>query len=787
MSSVRMSLSCVAPCRRAALSLALLVAVAAGAEAQLPGAVRGVVRLSNHQPAPGAAIELRDLPGHRVTAEATGDFLLAGIPPGVHVLVATDDQGNAGTLSVTVRAGDTVTVTIALRAPVELAAIAVTAAASRAYEADTAAAGAKMPVPLRDLAQTVTVVTEAVISDRNLTSISRLADNVSSVAPIVGYDGYGLNEQGYIIRGFATSYTSTSLRDGFRDFAGTVPRDLASVERVEFLKGPSSVLYGATGALGGLPNTVTKQPTATRVAAVEASGDENGLVRGTLDLGGPVNADRTRLFRFVAAGERSQNFRPFDDGAYGMSFVPSFAFRGERTSVRLQGEYTRRRYRPDPYLPLDPVSLTLPADRFLGEPAYPLALAQGFVGQLVLEHRFREGVSFRQGLSALGGRMVHTSVGLSSYDSVTGLVDRYSSYTTERSTDLASQSELTVSGWRFGVQHRLLVGLELSREVYSVYFTNDGLAPISVTQPVYGAQPTPGDTVTATHPENQLGLYVQDLIAVGQRLKMMVGARFDANHTEQQAEWAALGLTGVIGQQTTHHVTPRAGLVYQPNQAWSIYGGWSQSFFPNLSQRGIDPPFPPERGEQFEAGVRFERRGFSATGAAFQITKRNVTEPIPGDSLGRNALSAAQRSRGAELDIQGSLLTGWQVIATYAYTDAKQTESVDSTLPLGEQLAGVPRQSASLWTTYDVRTGTLHGLSIGGGVYAWSSHEATFPHTVRIPAWQRLDLLLAYEWRQYRFQLNAVNVASARQFLGAWNGIAPQSPRTIIGSITARL
>jgi len=672
------------------------------------------------------------------------------------------------------------------RAPIELPEIGVTAQRARPYAADTATAGSKLPLPLRDLPQTVTVVTDGVIRDRNLTSTSRLADNVSGVVPLVGYDGYGLNEQGYIIRGFATSYTSHSLRDGFRDFAGVVPRDLASVERAEFLKGPSSVLYGATGALGGMPNTVTKKPTRYRVAELEASGNENGLARGTLDLGGPINRDSTARFRFIAAGERSRTFRPFDGGAYGISVVPSIEYHTARTIIRLSGEYTRRRYRPDPYLPLDPVSFSLPADRFLGEPGLPLAVAQGFVGQLVLEHQLKAGLRFRQGFSVLGGRQRHTSPGLAGFDTLPDLVDRYAGFGNEHSTDLSSQTEVTAAGRRFGLDHRLLVGVELTREVYSILFTNDGLDPVSLSHPVYGAQVIPGDTVTASHPENELGVYVQDLIALDRHLKAMVGARFDANHTEQRAEWAALGLHGIIAKQTTRHVTPRAGLVYQPNDLWSFYAGWSRSFFPNLSTPGLDPKFPPERGEQFEGGVRIERKGFSATGAAFQITKKNALEAIPNDSLGRSALSGEQRSRGVELDVQGTLVSGLKVILAYAYTDAKQTKSVDTTLPEGGQLAGVPKHAASLWTTYQVGQGPLRGLSVGGGVYAWSAHEATFPHTVRVPGWQRLDLLLAYDWRRYRLQINADNVADTKYFLGNWAGLAPQAPRTVSGSITAR-
>jgi outer membrane receptor protein involved in Fe transport len=293
----------------------LLLAAASTASGQARGSILGAVLLPDGAPAAGASVTLRGVPGHRATADSAGRFRLGEVPAGRYVLVGTRGDLNPGTESITVRGADTVIVTLRLGRAVELSEIAVTATVHRPYVADTATAGSKMPVPLRDLPQTITVVPEAVIRDRNVTSVSRLADNVSGVVPLVGYDGYGLNEQGYIIRGFATSYTSHSLRDGFRDFAGVVPRDLASVEREEFLKGPSSVLYGATGALGGVPNTVTRKPVPYRITEVEASGDTRGMARGTFDLAGPLNADSTVRARLIGAGERSRNFRPFDGGA----------------------------------------------------------------------------------------------------------------------------------------------------------------------------------------------------------------------------------------------------------------------------------------------------------------------------------------------------------------------------------------------------------------------------------------------------------------------------------------
>lgn len=760
--------------------------------AQATGTIRGRVIVAPDSGVAGATVSLVGRATPVATSDAGGSFLLPDVPAGQRLrLMATAADRSPGYASVQVGAGDTVTVTLVLQPAVSLPGLVATVRPARRYAADSASTGARIDVPLRDLPQTVTTITDAVIKDRNITETARLADNVSGVIPLVGYTGYGLNEQGYIIRGFATSYTSTTLRDGFRDFAGVGPRDLANVERVEFLKGPSSVLYGATGALGGIPNTVTKRPGRDlRITSLSASGDEDGLGRGELDLAGPLSADHTVRYRLVASGERYRNFRPFNGGAYSLSVSPSLeAELGPKTILLLRGEYTRRSYRPDPYLPLDPLSFHLPADRYYGEPGFPLARAQGFVAQAELVHQFAPGVRLRQGLSVLGGRLRDEAAGIAGLDTLPDLLDRYAGVGYERSTDLSSQTELSLEGRRFGVRHRALVGVELTREVYSIRFTNDGLDPISLSRPVYGATRIIGDTANASHPENEFGLYLQDLVDLGAHVKVMAGARLDVNYTKQNVEWPSLGLTGTVAKQNTTHFSPRAGLVYQPTGQLSFYTGWSRSFFPNLSTPGLDPKFPPEYGEQFEGGVREEVAGgrFTANVAVYQISKRNKLEAIPNDSLGRSRLSGRQRSRGVEVDLQGNPVAGWTLVAAYSYTHAVQTRSVDPSLPSNEQLSGVPRHSGSLWTSVAPQHGALHGLEVGGGVYLWSSHEATFPHTVRVPGWQRLDLMAAWDWTRYRVQVNVDNVTDTRYFLGNFAGLARQAPRTVSGSITAHL
>jgi iron complex outermembrane receptor protein len=137
------------------------------------------------------------------------------------------------------------------------------------------------------------------------------------------------------------------------------------------------------------------------------------------------------------------------------------------------------------------------------------------------------------------------------------------------------------------------------------------------------------------------------------------------------------------------------------------------------------------------------------------------------------------------VDVQGSPAAGLNLVLTYAYTDARQTRSADSTLPNG-RLPGAPLHAGSFWSTYRVTRGSLRGLEVGGGLYLSGKTTTTFPATVELPGWQRIDLLVGYEWQRWGAYLRLGNVTDEHYFRGDWQGIAPQAPRTVSGSITAR-
>ncbi|MFP4099888.1 TonB-dependent receptor plug domain-containing protein [Coleofasciculus sp.] len=181
--------------------------------------------------------------------------------------------------------------------------IVVTAEPEIGYRAPRATTGTRTDTPIRDVPQSIQVIPQEVIEDRQVTRLSELADNVSGVQPSVGYGGLPSNQT--FIRGFRSG---VNLRDGFRDFGFLSPRDVSNIERVEFLRGPASVLYGNLEP-GGIVNTVTEQPLPNPFYEVSMTVGNYDFYRPTIDLTGPLTENRELLYRLNVAYENADSYR----------------------------------------------------------------------------------------------------------------------------------------------------------------------------------------------------------------------------------------------------------------------------------------------------------------------------------------------------------------------------------------------------------------------------------------------------------------------------------------------
>jgi iron complex outermembrane receptor protein len=309
------------------------------------------------------------------------------------------------------------------------------------------------------------------------------------------------------------------------------------------------------------------------------------------------------------------------------------------------------------------------------------------------------------------------------------------------------------------------------------------LAPIDIFNPVY--ERSPGAVrrrIIVNDRSESLGFYVQDQISLSEKLKLMLGGRFDRVNQEQENL-----VSSTTSEQQNEAFSPRVGIVYQPSQPLSLYASYSRSFNPATPGTILanGEAAEPERGTQYEVGIKTEflQGRLSSTLALYQLTRSNVLTPDLTDPFA-SVQTGKQRSRGLELDVAGEILPGWRVIASYAHTDAEITQ--DNEYEVGNRLVNVPKNSASLWTTYEVQNGGLKGFGFGVGLRYVGEREGDLENSFRLPSYLRTDATIFYRRNKFRAAVNVNNVFDNEYFETAQNGRAgvfPGEPLTVVGTI----
>ncbi len=659
--------------------------------------------------------------------------------------------------------------------PIELL---VTGKQEDSYSVPDATTATKIPVPILEVPQSIQAIPRQIIEDRQVVRIDQTSENVSGVQRITGGQG-GISSAGFRIRGFSSGYEN--FRNGFRDYGFYSPRDIANVERIEFLKGPGSVLYGSTAIAGGLVNTVTKKPLDTPYYNANMTFGNYDFYRPTIDISGPLVADRSLLYRLNLAYENASSFRDFNKDE-SFFLAPALTWKiNPRTNFTIELEHQDYNYTFDRGLPLVPQSLQLPINRFLGEPSRSDSNAHSTSITYNFDHQFSEKWKFRQGFNAV---LDHGRFQLFDFLSLAAdgqtLNRRAALSPNDNQENYSLQNEVFGEFKTGPLRHNILVGLELSRFSLNFSFFRAPLASINIFEPRYGVQPGVFTLqVSQGQGVDNLGAYLQDQIEILPNLKLLAGGRFDSSDSFYKDRL----LSKTINDQSVTHFSPRVAIVYQPSKTTSLYFNWSNSFnpvFTSTSRTGEQ--FKPETGEQFEVGIKqsFLNDRLLGTLAFYDITRQNVLTQDPAD---RNfsIQTGEQESRGIDLDIAGQLLPGWKLIAAYSLIDASVIK--DNRIPVGNRLVGVPENSASLWTTYEIQSGNLRGLGFGAGVVFAGKREVQLPNTFKLPSYFRTDAAIFYQHSNYRISLNINNLFDIKYYeVGTY--INPGAPLTVLGKVS---
>lgn len=310
-----------------------------------------------------------------------------------------------------------------------------------------------------------------------------------------------------------------------------------------------------------------------------------------------------------------------------------------------------------------------------------------------------------------------------------------------------------------GVQHTLLVGVDWIRMTDRENRFRGAAPSLNVLNPVYGVTiPTPtlafGDL---DERQTQTGVYAQDQIKFDQRLILTVGARYDR---------AKDTLSNFLTRATTHsddnELSGRVGLTYMITPELAPYISYGTSFLPQIGQDFNGNAFEPMKAKQFEAGIKYQPANGKSlfTAAVFELTKTNVTTPDPAH-LNFSILTGEQRSRGLELEAKGEAARNLNLTAAYSYTDSEVTRSTSNTL--GKTPILVPKQSASVWLDYVLRDGALSGLGMGFGARYTGKTWVESANLTENGTQTVLDAVLHYTRGNWRYALNANNLADKEQ------------------------
>ncbi|MEL6437956.1 MAG: TonB-dependent siderophore receptor [Cyanobacteria bacterium J06621_8] len=660
------------------------------------------------------------------------------------------------------------------------------------YQADNATTATRIDVPIRDVPQSIQVIPRKVIEDQG---IVRVGDALRNVSGVTIQRARGNISNGFTVRGFTDPRI---LRNGFRsgDTSGTpisVLPDL--VERVEVLKGPSAVLYGQVTP-GGAVNYISKKPQKESSYDLEFRAGNFGLLQPALDITGPLTEDKRLTYRLNLSFQNGGNFREFSDAEIvGVAPVIRYDF-SDKTNVTLEYEFLDQNELFDDGFPISPLVFEVPPEINFVADEDNVRDSTSHSVYFNLNHRFNDNIRLRTGVGAEYTNITEIGFRPISIDPVTGDITRSFSEDFQDSNNITWQTDLITEFNTGPVKHDFLLGFELTRSTFTsdnrdVFDTENNPFTINVFDPQFDT-PFPDDDAFNIFFESDLpidtnGIYLQDLITLLPNLKLLLGGRYDFVTNDTEFEFTFNDFSGEAGGVFTDEAfSPRVGLVYQPIEEISFYGSFSQSFEVNSAFTAEGDLLDPERGTQFEVGVKGEFGGVSATIAAYNIDQTNIALSDP-DNPDFSIPIGEATSRGIEIDVAGEPISGWNIIASLFFNDAFVSEgSEDDGPPIGDNLVNAPRSGASLWTTYELQKGDLEGLGFGAGLFYVGDREASIPNDFVLPSYVRFDASLFYNREKWRAQLNFQNLFDEDFLESSQNTSAVQTgaPFTVVGQLS---
>ena len=659
----------------------------------------------------------------------------------------------------------------------------VTVTESAPYLAPASRTATKTLTLLRDVPQSVSIVTRELVQDQLMMSMGDVVRYTPGITAIQGEN----NRDQVVIRGNSSS--ADFFVDGVRDDVQYY-RDLYNLDRVEALKGPNAMIFGRGGG-GGVINQVTKQADFMNQGEISLTGGSFGNKRFAADLDRALN-DKL-AFRLNGMFEDSGSFRKYVN-LRRFAVNPTFTYAPTaKTRIIVGYEHLRDNRIADRGIPS---FLGRPADMdigtYFGNPTNSSVHANVNVGTVTVEHEVgRLTIRNRTSIGDYNRGYQNFVAGVVSADQTQVALSAYNNATQRR--NLFNQNDFIYAVATGRIHHTLLAGVEAGRQLTN-NFRNTGYFNNTATSILVSySDPTVGTATTfrqsAADANNHLtanlgAAYLQDQIEFSRYFQLVAGVRFDHFDLRYHDNRSGTNL-----RRIDNLLSPRAGIIFKPVTAVSMYATYSVSYLPssgdqyssltNITQQAI-----PEKFDNYEVGVKWDlRQDLSLTTAVYRLDRTNTRATDPNNPTAI-VQTGGQRTNGFELGLSGSLTRKWKITGGYAYQDAFVV-SATTAAAAGKQVAQVPHHTFSLWNNYQIARRWGAGL----GILRRTNMFAAIDDTVTLPGYTRADAAVYYSFSEkIRLQVNVENLFDAKYYLNADSNtnISPGSPRAVRASLLVR-
>lgn len=669
----------------------------------------------------------------------------------------------------------------------------------RGFVPNVSSAAMKSDTPILETPQSVSVVSRDQLDARGVTTLVESLQYVAGVTIQPG--GKDPRYDNVSIRGF-DAFGVGAYRDGLRevgDLFSIFRTEPYGIERIDVIKGPSSVMYGQ-GSPGGLVDSISKRPTDKAFGEVVGLFGNYDRYQGAFDVGGPATKDGSLLYRVTGV------FRDADASIAHFSndvkdnrtyIAPAVTWKPTNdTTLTILSEYDK-----DVTGNAFPVSLfhgrvptalkALPL--FLGDPSYnTFQQEQGRIGYL-FEHRFSNDFivesKARYGHIDLEYRYLTYSPTVVPLDTLTNFA-RVARRIAEQGDSFSTDNHVIAKVSTGDLQHTVVSGIDyLLLDLHSRRYT--GAAPdINTLNPIYGQAITVPTTLfngSADERISQAGFYLQDQIKL-QNWIFTLGGRYDI--ADQNTLSLGTGSLPVDQRTVTQDraFTKRGAVAYEFNGGLVPYYSYSESFLPTPGTAFNGSPFKPTTAQQHEIGVKFQpSRRLLATVAAFDLTRQNSLTPDPVNGSTFSVQTGEVNSRGVEFELLAELVPGLNAVATFTSQDVKVTQSTTAA-EIGKVPTLVPANMASAYLDYTFQTGPLADWGFGGGLRYNGETFGNNTNTLVNADYVVFDAGIHYRQpKGVNLALNVKNIADrVTTACTISGGCQYTSPRTVVGTLSYR-